>query len=182
MKGCTHQAKRGSPESGLPLCNCALRCLELLNHPKVHKPSQVIVSTARIVDGVAKLESKHRWRILTKDIVYTHGNGGVQDILPARHDIRNRRRFLLFAYHFLATLGSRHVRSTSARLYAERREFFIEEFNKLLDDRFVLQIPEAGLHFVAWLRRESDFARIARARAEIGIRPSALSFFLSRRS
>jgi len=47
----------------------------------------------------------------------------------------------------------------------------------LLDDRFVLQIPEAGLHFVAWLRRESDFARIARARAEIGIRPSALSFF-----
>ena len=124
------------------------------------------------------LESKHRRRVLTEDIVHTHSNGRVvQDILPARHDIRNRRRFLLFAYHFLATLGSRHVRSTSARLYAERREFFIEEFNKLLDDRFVLQIPEAGLHFVAWLRRESDFARIARARAEIGIRPSALSFF-----
>ena len=36
------------------------------------------------------------------------------------------------------------------RLYAERREFFIEEFNKLLGDRFILQIPEAGLNFVAW--------------------------------
>ncbi|PYJ92028.1 MAG: hypothetical protein DME62_14375 [Verrucomicrobia bacterium] len=60
--------------------------------------------------------------------------------------------------------------------------FSSREFNKLLDDRFVLQIPEAGLHFVAWLRRESDFARVARARAEIGIRPSALSFFSSRRS
>ena len=46
----------------------------------------------------------------------------------------------------------------------------------MLNDRFVLQIPEAGFHFVAWLRRESDFPRVARARAAIGIRPLALSF------
>ncbi|MGA7274743.1 MAG: PLP-dependent aminotransferase family protein, partial [Candidatus Udaeobacter sp.] len=38
------------------------------------------------------------------------------------------------------------------KLYAQRREFFIKEFNKLLSDRFILQVPEAGLNFVAWLR------------------------------
>jgi GntR family transcriptional regulator/MocR family aminotransferase len=63
------------------------------------------------------------------------------------------------------------------KIYAERREFFINEFNKLLSDRFILQIPEAGLHLVAWLRREADFAKVARVRAEIGIKPVALSFF-----
>ena len=63
------------------------------------------------------------------------------------------------------------------RLYAERREFFIKEFNKLLADRFILQIPEAGLNFVAWLRREEDFARVGRVCADIGIKPSPLSFY-----
>jgi GntR family transcriptional regulator / MocR family aminotransferase len=63
------------------------------------------------------------------------------------------------------------------KIYAERRESFIDEFNKLLSDRFILQIPEAGLNFVAWLRRESDFERVARVRAQIGVKPSPLSFF-----
>jgi len=63
------------------------------------------------------------------------------------------------------------------RLYAERREFFIKEFDRLLADRFILQIPEAGLNFVAWLRCEADFARVARVCAEIGIKPSPLSFY-----
>jgi GntR family transcriptional regulator/MocR family aminotransferase len=63
------------------------------------------------------------------------------------------------------------------RLYADRREFFIKEFNKLLGDHFILQIPEAGLNFVAWLRREADFARVAHVRAAIGIKPSSLSFY-----
>jgi GntR family transcriptional regulator/MocR family aminotransferase len=63
------------------------------------------------------------------------------------------------------------------KLYAERREFFIKEFNKLLGDRFILQIPEAGLNFVAWLRCEADFARVARVSAEIGIKPTPLSFY-----
>ena len=63
------------------------------------------------------------------------------------------------------------------RLYAERREFFIKEFNKLLSDRFILQIPEAGLNFVAWLRSDADFARVARVCDEIGIKPSPLSFY-----
>jgi GntR family transcriptional regulator/MocR family aminotransferase len=63
------------------------------------------------------------------------------------------------------------------KLYADRREFFIKEFNKLLGDHFILQIPEAGLAFVAWLRCEADFARVAKACAEIGIKPSPLSFY-----
>ena len=63
------------------------------------------------------------------------------------------------------------------KLYAERREFFIKEFNKLLSDRFILQVPEAGLNFVAWLRCDADFARVARVRAEIGIKPTPLSFY-----
>jgi GntR family transcriptional regulator / MocR family aminotransferase len=63
------------------------------------------------------------------------------------------------------------------KLYAERREFFIKEFNKLLNEHFILQIPEAGLNFVAWLRREADFARVAHVRTEIGIKPSPLSFY-----
>ena len=63
------------------------------------------------------------------------------------------------------------------KLYAERREFFIKEFNRLLSDRFLLQIPEAGLNFVAWLRSNADFARVARVCDEIGINPSPLSFY-----
>jgi GntR family transcriptional regulator/MocR family aminotransferase len=70
----------------------------------------------------------------------------------------------------------RHIRRMR-KLYAERRDFFIKEFNKLLADRFVLQIPEAGLNFVAWLRSEADFAKVARVCAEIGIKPSPLSFY-----
>jgi len=61
------------------------------------------------------------------------------------------------------------------KLYSERREFFAEQFNKLLSEHFILQIPEAGLHFVAWLRRKEDLPLITRACAEIGIRPSPLS-------
>lgn len=61
------------------------------------------------------------------------------------------------------------------QLYAQRREFFIAEFNRLLGNYFDLQIPEAGLHFVAWLRRENDLAAITRVCQQIGIRPSPLS-------
>jgi GntR family transcriptional regulator/MocR family aminotransferase len=66
------------------------------------------------------------------------------------------------------------------KLYAERREFFVNEFNKLLSDRFMLQIPEAGLNFVAWLRCKEDFAKVARVSPEIGIKPSPLSFYCIR--
>ena len=61
------------------------------------------------------------------------------------------------------------------QLYSERRDFFIEEFNQLLGEHFRLQVREAGLHFVAWLRREADFPLIRDIAAEVGIKP--LSFF-----
>jgi GntR family transcriptional regulator/MocR family aminotransferase len=61
------------------------------------------------------------------------------------------------------------------KLCSDRREFFIEQFNKLLGDHFVLQIPEAGLHFVAWLRRPADLPMITRVCAEVNIRPTPVS-------
>jgi GntR family transcriptional regulator/MocR family aminotransferase len=61
------------------------------------------------------------------------------------------------------------------KLYSDRREFFIEQFNNLLSNYFILEVPEAGLHFVAWLRRKEDLPVITRVCGEIGIRPSPLS-------
>ena len=63
------------------------------------------------------------------------------------------------------------------KIYAERRDFFIKQFNELLGDRFTLQVPEAGLNIVAWLKREEDFQMIKRITSDIGVRPSTLSFF-----
>jgi GntR family transcriptional regulator / MocR family aminotransferase len=61
------------------------------------------------------------------------------------------------------------------KLYSDRREFFIEQFNNLLSKYFILEIPEAGLHFVAWLRRKADLPLITRVCNEINMRPSPLS-------
>jgi GntR family transcriptional regulator/MocR family aminotransferase len=69
-----------------------------------------------------------------------------------------------------------HIRRMR-KIYADRRDFFIKQFNELLGDRFTLQVPEAGLNIVAWLKREEDFALIKRITSQIGVRPSALSFF-----
>jgi len=61
------------------------------------------------------------------------------------------------------------------KLYSDRRDFFIEQFNKLLGKYFILEIPEAGLHFVAWVRQEEHMPLITRVCTDIGIRPSPLS-------
>src|SRR5215467_13104446 len=61
------------------------------------------------------------------------------------------------------------------KLYSDRRDFFIEQFNKLLGRYFILEIPEAGLHFVAWVRQKEQMPLIARICTDIGIRPSPLS-------
>src|SRR5438132_6524790 len=61
------------------------------------------------------------------------------------------------------------------KLYSDRRDFFIEQFNNLLSNYFILEIPEAGLHFVAWLRRKADLPLTTRVCGEIGMRPSPLS-------
>ncbi|MBV9008782.1 MAG: PLP-dependent aminotransferase family protein [Verrucomicrobia bacterium] len=61
------------------------------------------------------------------------------------------------------------------KLYADRRDYFISQFNNLLSKYFVLEIPEAGLHFVAWLRRKEQLPVIMRVCTEIGIRPKPLS-------
>ncbi|MGA7275205.1 MAG: hypothetical protein WBX14_10205 [Candidatus Udaeobacter sp.] len=60
------------------------------------------------------------------------------------------------------------------KIYSERRDFFIEQFNKLLSDRFTLDVRETGLNIVAWLQREEDFEAVKRISVEIGVRPSLL--------
>jgi GntR family transcriptional regulator/MocR family aminotransferase len=62
-------------------------------------------------------------------------------------------------------------------LYAQRRVFFIEQFQKWMGDYFDLEITPAGLHFVAWLRRRGDFPLFMRARELTGVWPRPLSFF-----
>jgi len=63
------------------------------------------------------------------------------------------------------------------KIYAERRDFFIKQFNEMLGAHFTLQVPEAGLNIVAWLKREEEFPMIRRTTVDIGVRPSTLSFF-----
>jgi DNA-binding transcriptional MocR family regulator len=53
----------------------------------------------------------------------------------------------------------------------------LDLFKKLLQVHFTLQIPEAGLNVVAWLKREDEFSMIRRLFFKIALRPSALSFF-----
>jgi GntR family transcriptional regulator/MocR family aminotransferase len=62
-------------------------------------------------------------------------------------------------------------------LYAQRRAFFIEQFQKWLGDYFDLDVTPAGLHFVAWLRRREDLPLFIRAREQTGVWPRPLSFF-----
>lgn len=69
-----------------------------------------------------------------------------------------------------------HVRRMR-KIYAERRQVFIEQFDKFLGDRFILEIADAGLHALAWFRSEKDLAILQRAGARLGVKISPLSFF-----
>lgn len=69
-----------------------------------------------------------------------------------------------------------HVRRMR-KIYAERREVFIEQFNKLLGDRFTLQLSDAGLHALAWFRSEKDLLILQRAAPQLGVKISSLAFF-----
>jgi GntR family transcriptional regulator / MocR family aminotransferase len=62
-------------------------------------------------------------------------------------------------------------------LYARRRVFFVEQFQKWLGDYFDLEVTPAGLHCVAWLRRKEDFPLFMHACDRTGVWPRPLSFF-----
>ncbi len=61
-------------------------------------------------------------------------------------------------------------------VYAQRREFFIAEFQERLGQYLDLEVKPAGLHFIAWLREEKDSALFLRARDQSGMAPTDLSF------
>jgi len=63
------------------------------------------------------------------------------------------------------------------KLYGERRDYFIEQFNKFLGEHFTLQIPDAGLLLVATMREPEDFPLFLRARTETGVMPTKLSYY-----
>jgi GntR family transcriptional regulator/MocR family aminotransferase len=69
-----------------------------------------------------------------------------------------------------------HVRRMR-KIYAERRAIFIEQFNRLLGNRFTLQIADAGLHAVAWFRSEKDLAFLEHVKPKLGVKISPLSAF-----
>ncbi|MEP6810610.1 MAG: PLP-dependent aminotransferase family protein, partial [Chthoniobacterales bacterium] len=69
-----------------------------------------------------------------------------------------------------------HVRKMR-KIYAERRDVFIEHFHKLLGDRFTLEIAGAGLHALAWFRSPKDFSVMQRAAPGLGVKISPLSRF-----
>jgi GntR family transcriptional regulator/MocR family aminotransferase len=69
-----------------------------------------------------------------------------------------------------------HVRRMR-KIYAERREIFIEVFNRLLGDRLTLEISDAGLHALAWFRFAEDLEHLRRVRLDLGVKISQLSFF-----
>jgi GntR family transcriptional regulator/MocR family aminotransferase len=69
-----------------------------------------------------------------------------------------------------------HVRRMR-KIYSERRDVFIEQFNKLLGDRFTLDIADAGLHALAWFRSEKDFSILQRAGPNLGVKISPLASF-----
>jgi GntR family transcriptional regulator/MocR family aminotransferase len=69
-----------------------------------------------------------------------------------------------------------HVRRMR-KVYAERRDIFTEQFNKLLGDRFTLEISDAGLHALAWFRSPKDSARLEGRKPNLGVKISRLSFF-----
>src|SRR5436309_13689069 len=63
------------------------------------------------------------------------------------------------------------------KLYAQRRVFFIEQFQKWLGDYFVLEVTPAGLHFVASMRRREDLALFMLAHEQTGFWSRSLSLF-----
>jgi GntR family transcriptional regulator/MocR family aminotransferase len=69
-----------------------------------------------------------------------------------------------------------HVRRMR-KIYSERREVFIEQFNKLLGDRFTLDIADAGLHALAWFRSAKDLPILQRALPKLGVKISPLASF-----
>ena len=69
-----------------------------------------------------------------------------------------------------------HVRRIR-KIYAERRQVFVEQFHKLLGDRFTLEIADAGLHALAWFRSDKDLAILQRAQPQLGVKISPLAYF-----
>ena len=63
------------------------------------------------------------------------------------------------------------------KVYADRRDYFIAQFQKLLGKHLELEVTPAGLHFVAWLRHAEDVPWFDRAREMTRAVPARLNRF-----
>lgn len=69
---------------------------------------------------------------------------------------------------------TRHLRRMR-RLYAERRQFFMEQFDRHLSDEMELRRTDSGIQLVGLFRSERDDRAIAEAAKDQGINVSSLS-------
>ncbi|MCR8723530.1 rhizopine catabolism transcriptional regulator MocR [Frigidibacter sp. ROC022] len=69
---------------------------------------------------------------------------------------------------------TRHLRRMR-RLYAERREYFIETFERLLSDLLTLRRTDTGIQLVARFNSEVDDKKAVQIAAQHGVNVSALS-------
>jgi GntR family transcriptional regulator / MocR family aminotransferase len=71
---------------------------------------------------------------------------------------------------------TRHLRHMRTR-YTERRNVLIEALTRECGDRLDIQVPEAGMHLVAWLPQHIDDRAVARLALEQGIEVAPISKF-----
>ncbi len=69
---------------------------------------------------------------------------------------------------------TRHLRRMR-RLYAERRQFFMEQFDRHLAGEMQLRRTDSGIQLVGLFRKERDDRAVAQAAKEQGVNVSALS-------
>jgi hypothetical protein len=89
--------------------------------------------------------------------------------LPTQSDGRQTAAESLHTNQSGRDVLEHHLRCNPTQLIEDKVICYVQ--------RFVLQIPQAGLHFAAWLRCKADFPIVMRFGYETGVRPVPLSFY-----
>jgi hypothetical protein len=90
-------------------------------------------------------------------------------VLPTQSEGRQTAAESLHANQSGRDVLEHHLRCNPTQLIEDKVICYVQ--------RFVLQIPQAGLHFAAWLRCKADFSVVMRFGYETGVRPVPLSFY-----
>ena len=114
------------------------------------------------------------------------GVGAPDDIAELIAGFVARRRFIDVHVPILEQLAltdfmthghfTRHLRHMRVR-YTERRNVLIEALNRECGDLLDVQVPEAGMHLVAWLPAHVDDRVVAQLALEQGVEVAPISRF-----